>query len=70
LGIFYFLPLRVNRVKATRISAVRKRLFWWFVRVCFILTWIGGNPVEEPYVLIGQITSGVYYLYFLVLIMY
>jgi ubiquinol-cytochrome c reductase cytochrome b subunit len=27
LGIFYFLPLRVNRVKATRISAVRKRLF-------------------------------------------
>ena len=70
LGIFYFLPLRVNHVKATRIRIVRKTLFWWFLRVCLILTWIGGNPVEEPYILIGQLTSGLYYSYFLVLIIY
>jgi len=28
------------------------------------LTWIGARPVEEPYILIGQVFSGVYFLYY------
>jgi ubiquinol-cytochrome c reductase cytochrome b subunit len=31
-----------------------------------LLTWIGGQPVEEPYLIIGQIVSGVYFVYFLI----
>lgn len=33
----------------------------------FLLGWIGQCPVEEPYVLIGQIGSLYYFFYFLVL---
>lgn len=33
-----------------------------------LLVWIGGQPVEEPYILIGQVVAVVYFVYFLVLI--
>jgi hypothetical protein len=29
------------------------------------LTWIGGNPVEEPYITIGQASRIIYFLYFI-----
>jgi ubiquinol-cytochrome c reductase cytochrome b subunit len=33
-----------------------------------ILGWIGGNPVEDPYVLIGQLSSLFYFSYFLIIL--
>lgn len=44
---------------------LNKILFWFLVRVVFVLTWIGAKPVEEPYVLIGQLYTVLYFGYFL-----
>jgi quinol-cytochrome oxidoreductase complex cytochrome b subunit len=33
-----------------------------------ILGWIGGQPVEDPYVLIGQIATMFYFSFFIVFI--
>lgn len=42
------------------------KIFYWFFMVNFILlTWIGSKPVEDPYILIGQLSSIFYFLYFL-----
>lgn len=38
-----------------------------FVADFFILTIIGGQVVEEPFITIGQIASIFYFLYFLVI---
>nr|WNH21815.1 cytochrome b [Bryx dunckeri] len=43
-------------------------LFWGLVADMAILTWIGGMPVEPPYILIGQVASVIYFMIFLVLI--
>nr|ABO64539.1 cytochrome b [Brotula barbata]ABO64540.1 cytochrome b [Brotula barbata] len=42
-------------------------LFWTFVADVLILTWIGGMPVEHPFIIIGQVASVVYFLLILFL---
>lgn len=32
------------------------------------LTWIGSKPVEDPFIFLGQISSILYFSYFLILI--
>nr|AAK70389.1 cytochrome b [Syngnathus floridae] len=43
-------------------------LFWALVADMVILTWIGGMPVEAPYILIGQVASIIYFTIFLLLV--
>ena len=55
----------------TRSSVFRpitRKLFWLQIGNIFILGWIGGNVVDEPFVLIGQIATVFYFVYFLVLL--
>nr|YP_010022522.1 cytochrome b [Paratoacris reticulipennis]QON98945.1 cytochrome b [Paratoacris reticulipennis] len=45
---------------------INQILFWVMVVVVCLLTWIGKRPVEEPYILTGQILTIIYFLYFLI----
>uniref|UniRef100_A0AAU6QGY5 Cytochrome b n=1 Tax=Aurospio banyulensis TaxID=3050091 RepID=A0AAU6QGY5_9ANNE len=40
-------------------------LFWTLCAIIFLLTWIGGRPVEDPYILLGQIFTAAYFMYFI-----
>ena len=44
---------------------LNKILFWGLVGTLLILTWIGAQPVEEPYVITGQIFTFLYFSYFI-----
>jgi ubiquinol-cytochrome c reductase cytochrome b subunit len=43
---------------------INQLMFWVIVRACTILTWIGARPVEEPFILIGQIATLIYFAFF------
>lgn len=43
---------------------LRKFYFWRLINIVVLLTWIGARPVEEPYVLVGQILSALYFAYY------
>nr|NP_740204.1 cytochrome b [Sufflamen fraenatum]BAC23838.1 cytochrome b [Sufflamen fraenatum]BDD17464.1 cytochrome b [Sufflamen fraenatum] len=42
-------------------------LFWTLIADIAILTWIGGMPVEDPYIIIGQAASVIYFSLFLII---
>nr|YP_009743043.1 cytochrome b [Eurytemora affinis]QIJ60007.1 cytochrome b [Eurytemora affinis] len=41
-----------------------KFVFWAHINVVMLLTWIGARPVEDPYILVGQVLSVVYFSYY------
>jgi len=43
---------------------INKWLFWVHVNIWFLLSWLGARPVEEPYIILGQILSIIYFLYY------
>nr|UZP16831.1 cytochrome b [Artemia tibetiana] len=45
--------------------SVAQPLFWSWVSIFLLLTWIGARPVEEPYIILGQVLTCLYFSYFL-----
>nr|QOL00970.1 cytochrome b [Filchnerella sunanensis] len=45
---------------------INQIMFWIMVTVVILLTWIGKRPVEEPYIMTGQILTLMYFMYFLI----
>jgi len=46
---------------------LNKIYFWTIVNIVLLLTWIGARPVEEPFILIGQVLTVLYFSYFFIL---
>lgn len=67
LFILFTLPFTIRRNKLRlAFYPVRQILFWILVRSWLVLTWIGGRPVEAPYVTIGQGATALYFIYFII----
>nr|YP_010022509.1 cytochrome b [Caryandoides hunanica]QON98919.1 cytochrome b [Caryandoides hunanica] len=45
---------------------INQILFWTMAVVVCLLTWIGKRPVEEPYIMTGQILTTIYFMYFII----
>nr|YP_009262831.1 cytochrome b [Channa micropeltes]ANI87510.1 cytochrome b [Channa micropeltes] len=60
--------LHTSKQRSLTFRPLTQFLFWLLVADVAILTWIGGLPVEHPYIVIGQIASLLYFTLFLVFI--
>ena len=66
VAIYYVLPFTcVRATKGLTFSPLKKIIFWRFVNLLLLLTWIGARPVEEPYIITGQLLTVIYFLYFM-----
>jgi len=59
--------LHTSKQRAMTFRPLTQLLFWALIADLAILTWIGGMPVEDPFIVIGQIASVLYFLIFLAL---
>nr|AEC33135.1 cytochrome b [Calyptocephallela gayi] len=67
--ILFILPLtHTSHQRSLTFRPLTKLFSWAFTANAAILTWIGGMPVEDPFILIGQVSSGLYFLIFILLI--
>nr|YP_009072527.1 cytochrome b [Glandirana tientaiensis]AIQ78417.1 cytochrome b [Glandirana tientaiensis] len=67
--ILFLMPVtHTSKLRSLMFRPIAKTLFWVLITNTIILTWIGGQPVEDPYITIGLIASGLYFTIFVLLI--
>jgi len=65
--ILLILPYNINyKTKGIKFNYINQIYFWVFISLFILLTWIGARPVENPYIIIGQIISIKYFIYYLI----
>nr|YP_010265820.1 cytochrome b [Folsomia candida]UHY94350.1 cytochrome b [Folsomia candida] len=66
IAILLILPItQKNKLKSTQFNPFNQMNFWLMINIVILLTWIGARPAEDPYILVGQILTLMYFLYFL-----
>nr|UJG45129.1 cytochrome b [Tachinidae sp.] len=66
IAILMILPFyHMNKFQGIQFYPINQILFWMMVSTVILLTWIGARPVEDPFILIGQILTVIYFSYYL-----
>nr|UZT67522.1 cytochrome b [Figites sp. ZJUH 20220009] len=55
-----------NNMQSMVFYPLNQIMYWMFVNVLILLTWIGMKPIEYPFMLFGQILTFLYFFYYLV----
>nr|QOW07333.1 cytochrome b [Costapex baldwinae] len=65
--VLFVLPFtHQSKFRSAAFYPLNQILFWSYIGIFFILTWIGACPVEAPYEQIGQVFTGLYFMYFVI----
>lgn len=70
-AILILVPLSLMHtlnIRSLRYRPLLNFLFWVFVFNFFFLIWLGAKPIAEPFTMLGQISTLIYFSYFLILI--
>lgn len=66
LIILFFMPfIQLRTRRGISFIPINQILFWILVSTLFLLTWIGGRPVEDPYIFLGQCFTLIYFIYYI-----
>nr|QNE85464.1 cytochrome b [Nanna flavipes] len=66
IAILMILPFyHLSKFRGIQFYPINQFFFWMMVTTVMLLTWIGARPVEDPYVLMGQILTIIYFSYFM-----
>nr|YP_009122011.1 cytochrome b [Bombyx huttoni]AJH65742.1 cytochrome b [Bombyx huttoni] len=64
--ILIILPFTYKKkIQGIQFYPINQIIFWSFIITTILLTWIGARPVENPYIITGQMLTIMYFMYFL-----
>nr|APT69314.1 cytochrome b [Hemigrapsus sanguineus] len=67
VAILMILPFtHSSKFQSLAFYPINQMLFWVFVVIVILLTWIGARPVEDPYILTGQVLTISYFLFYII----
>lgn len=65
--ILIILPFTFNKkIQGIQFYPINQIIFWSLISIIFLLTWIGARPVEDPYIITGQLLTFFYFSYFII----
>nr|YP_010564355.1 cytochrome b [Scopula lactea]UYX62378.1 cytochrome b [Scopula lactea] len=65
--ILIILPFTFNKkFQGIQFYPLNQILFWTMIVTIILLTWIGARPVENPYIITGQLLTIYYFSYFII----
>nr|AXS65479.1 cytochrome b [Nitidulidae sp. KM-2017] len=66
IAILYIMPFtNLKKFQSNQFYPINKLLFWSLLSIVMLLTWIGARPVEDPYILTGQILTVLYFSFYI-----
>nr|YP_010999344.1 cytochrome b [Cricotopus trifascia]WPM93190.1 cytochrome b [Cricotopus trifascia] len=67
IAILFVLPFtNISKFRGIQYYMINQILFWYMVMIVILLTWIGARPVEDPYIITGQLLTVLYFSYFII----
>jgi ubiquinol-cytochrome c reductase cytochrome b subunit len=60
--------ISTSPIRSSSFRPIYKVMFWFLAADVVLLSWIGQQPVEEPYIQIGQLASLFFFFFFLIFI--
>uniref|UniRef100_UPI003001BB10 cytochrome b n=1 Tax=Filchneria zhouchangfai TaxID=3111800 RepID=UPI003001BB10 len=67
IAILLILPFsNQSNFRGMQFYPINQILFWSLLVIVILLTWIGARPVEDPYILVGQVLTVLYFLYYII----
>nr|YP_010895117.1 cytochrome b [Fazia fascifrons]WJW73643.1 cytochrome b [Fazia fascifrons] len=67
IAILMIMPFyNLSKFRGIEFYPINQILFWLMISIIILLTWIGARPVEDPYILIGQLLTVLYFMYYLI----
>jgi len=65
--ILFIIPIvHIRKFQGLQFYPINQIIFWCYVTILALLTWAGAIPVEAPYIIISQILTVIYFLYYFI----
>lgn len=65
IAILFIIPLYNSNFRGMQFYPINQIIFWSIRSIVILLTWIGARPVEDPYIITGQILTVIYFMYYI-----
>nr|YP_010946867.1 cytochrome b [Rhabdoblatta similsinuata]WGO57624.1 cytochrome b [Rhabdoblatta similsinuata] len=66
IAVLFIMPLYNSNFRGIQFYPFNQILFWIMVNTVILLTWIGARPVEDPYIITGQLLTILYFSYYII----
>nr|YP_010890420.1 cytochrome b [Matrona cyanoptera]UZA66674.1 apocytochrome b [Matrona cyanoptera] len=65
IAILFIMPMYSSKFRSLQFYPLNQMLFWMMISTICMLTWIGARPVEEPFIITGQLLTVIYFSFYL-----